>query len=163
PARDEEQFLDLCLGSITAQRWPGDRLQVIVVENRSRDRTRALAEAWAARDPRVGVIVSQARNHAEALNAGVRSARREIVARVDAPSHIDRDYVAEVVAAFARHPDAAAVGGAFLPAGKTLRERVAGFARSSRLGVGGGYGADRLAHDHPVRSVQCGAYRRDAL
>jgi GT2 family glycosyltransferase len=29
--------------------------------------------------------------------------------------------------------------------------------------VGGGYGADRLPYDHPVRTVQCGAYRRAAL
>ena len=163
PARDEERSLDPCLASITAQHWPADRLQVVVVENGSRDRTRAVAEAWAAGDPRVGVVVSQAANHAEAMNAGIRAARGEIVARVDAHSYVDRGYVAEVVAAFDRHPEAAAVGGAFLPAGETLRERVAGLARSSRLGVGGGYGADRLPHDHPVRSVQCGAYRREAL
>jgi succinoglycan biosynthesis protein ExoA len=163
PARDEERSLDLCLASITAQDWPRDRLQVVVVENGSRDRTRAIAEAWAARDPRIGVVVSQAVNHAEAMNAGIRAARGEIVARVDAHSSIDRGYVAEVVAALDRHPGAAAVGGAFLPVGETLRERVAGLARSSRLGVGGGYGADRLPRDHPVRSVQCGAYRREAL
>src|SRR4029077_15682357 len=54
PARDEEHTLGLCLDSITTQQWPTDRLQVVVVENGSRDRTRAVAEAWAARDPRVG-------------------------------------------------------------------------------------------------------------
>jgi succinoglycan biosynthesis protein ExoA len=163
PARDEEHTLGLCLDSITTQQWPTDRLQVVVVENGSRDRTRAVAEAWAARDPRVGVVVSEAANHAEAMNMGIQAARGEIVARVDAHSHVDRRYVPEVVAAFDRHPEAAAVGGAFLAAGETLRERVAGFARSSRLGVGGGYGTDRIPHDHPVRSVQCGAYRREAL
>ena len=163
PARDEEQTLDLCLASIMAQHWPGDRLQVVVVENGSRDRTRAVAEAWAARDARVAVIVSRAANHAEAMNTGIRAARGEIVVRVDAHSYVDRDYVAEVVAALDRHPQAAAVGGAFLPVGETLCERVAGLARSSRIGVGGGYGADRVSHDHPVRSVQCAAYRREAL
>src|SRR5262245_35300764 len=163
PARDEERALGFCLDSILEQHWPDDRLEVIVVENGSRDRTRDVAEAWAARDPRVRVVVSQAANHSEAMNAGIRAARGEIVARVDAHSYIDRRYVAEVVAAFDRHPEAAAVGGAFLAAGETLCERVAGFARSSRLGVGGGYGTDRIPHDHPVRSVQCGAYRRDVL
>src|SRR5262249_53040051 len=159
PARDEEQSL----GSILKQHWPDDRLEVIVVENGSRDRTRDVAEAWAARDPRVRVVVSQAANHSEAMNAGIQAARGEIVARVDAHSSVDRRYVAEVVAAFERHPEAAGVGGAFLAAGETLRERGAGFARSSRLGVGGGYGTDRIPHDHPVRSVQCGAYRREML
>jgi glycosyltransferase involved in cell wall biosynthesis len=163
PARDEERFLDRCLASIAGQRWPAECLEVVVVENGSRDRTRTVAEAWAARDPRIRTVVCDATNQADAMNAGVRAARGEIVARVDAHSHIDGDYVAEVVAAFGRHPEAAGVGGAFLPAGETLRERVAGLARSSRLGVGGGYGADRVAQDHPVRTVQCGAYRREAL
>jgi succinoglycan biosynthesis protein ExoA len=163
PARDEEQSLGPCLDSIITQHWPRDRLQVVVVENGSRDRTRNVAEAWAARDPRVGVVVSQAANHAEAMNVGIQAARGEIVARVDAHSRVDRRYVAEVVAAFDRHPEAAAVGGAFMAAGETLRERVAGFARSSRLGVGSGYGTDRIQRDHPVRSVQCGAYRREVL
>jgi succinoglycan biosynthesis protein ExoA len=163
PARDEERSLDRCLASITAQRWRRDRLEVVVVENGSRDRTGAIADAWAARDPRIRVVVSGATNHAEAMNAGIRVARGEIIARIDAHSHVDRGYIAQVVAAFARHPEAAAVGGPFLPVGETLRERVAGLARSSRLGVGGGYGADRVPDDHPVRSVQCGAYRRDAL
>ena len=54
------------------------------------------------------------------------------------------------------------MGGAFLPVGETLRERVAGLARSSRLGVGAAT-ARTASRDHPVRSVQCGAYRRDAL
>src|SRR5262249_27291551 len=68
PARDEERTLDRCLASITAQDWPGDRLQVVIVENGSRDRTRAVAEALAARDPRIGVVVSEAANHAAAMN-----------------------------------------------------------------------------------------------
>jgi len=163
PARNEEHTLDVCLDSIMAQHWPSNRLEVVVVENGSRDRTRAVAEARAARDPRLAVIASRAANHAEAMNDGIRFARGTIVARVDAHSYVDRGYVAEVVAALDRHPEAAAVGGAFLPVGETLRERVAGLARTSRLGVGDGYGADRVPHDHPVRSVQCAAYRRDAV
>jgi succinoglycan biosynthesis protein ExoA len=163
PARDEERFIERCLASIETQQFRPERLEVVVVENGSRDRTRAVAEACAARDPRVRVVVSDAKNQAEAMNAGIRAARGAVVARVDAHSHVPPDYVAQVVEALDRHPDAAGVGGAFLPAGETLRERVAGLARSSRLGVGGGYGVDRRPHDHPVRSVQCGAYRREAL
>jgi len=50
-----------------------------------------------------------------------------------------------------------------MPAGETLLERVSGMARASRLGVGGGYGVDREIGDHPVPTVQCGAYWRSAL
>jgi GT2 family glycosyltransferase len=91
------------------------------------------------------------------------AARGDVVARVDAHSRIAPDYLRRVVAALARHPEAAAVGGPFLPEGETPVERAIGLARSSPLGVGGGYGTDRGADDHPVRSVQCGAYWREAL
>src|SRR5262249_17287139 len=149
--------------SLTAQTWPAERLEIVVIENGSSDATVEVARARAARDPRIRVLVTDAVNHADAMNAGVAAARGAVVARVDAHSDVPPDYVERVVRAFSRHPGAACVGGPFLPAGRTLREHAAGAARSSRLGVGGGYGADRERRDHPVRSVQCGAYRRDLL
>ena len=163
PARDEEHTLGACLASIRAQARVAGGVEVIVVENGSVDRTRAVAEAAAADDPRVRVVVSDARNHAEAMNDGVLAARGDVVARVDAHSRIAPDYLRRVMAALRRHPQAAGVGGPFLPVGETPIERAIGLARSSPFGVGGGYGTDRDEADHPVRSVQCGAYWRDAL
>jgi glycosyltransferase involved in cell wall biosynthesis len=163
PARNEEGFLGACLDSILAQTYPADRTEIVVVENGSTDGTRTIAEAYERYTRRVRVVVSDAVNQAAAMNDGVRAASGTIVARVDAHSTIAPDYLERVVAAFARHPGAVCVGGPFLPAGDTLLERVTGLARSSRLGVGGGYGCDRDLVDHVVRSVQCGAYRRDAL
>ena len=163
PARNEEAFLATCLDSILSQTYPPDRLEVVVVENGSSDGTRAVAARYALGDGRVRVVVSSAVNQAAAMNDGVLAARGPIVARVDAHGAIEPSYLERVVAAFGRHPDAVCVGGPFLPAGQTFFERVGGLARSSPVGVGGGYGTDRSGDDHPVRSVQCGAYRRDAL
>src|SRR5262249_57727078 len=83
PARDEERFLERCLASIERQKFQPERLEVVVVENGSRDRTRAVAEACAARDPRVRVGGSNATNQAGALNAGIRAARGTPVAPLD--------------------------------------------------------------------------------
>ena len=161
PARDEERTLPACLGSILAQVYPQGRLEVIVVENGSRDGTLVVADVFARRDPRVRVVRSRARNQAEAMNDGLAEARGEVVARVDAHSEIDPGYLARVVAALDRH-DAAGVGGPFLPEGRTVFERAVGLARSSPFGVGGGYGADDRQEPHAVRTVQCGAYwKRD--
>ncbi len=163
PARNEEAFLGHCLDTILAQRFPRARMEVVVVENGSTDRTSEVALGYAARDPRVRVVPSLAPNHAAAMNDGLMAAKGDVVARVDAHSWVPPDYVEAVVAALARHPEAAGVGGPFLPAGETLLERVTGMARASRLGVGGGYGVDRERDDHPVRTVQCGAYWRQTL
>jgi len=163
PARNEEATLGACLASIRAQQPVAGGIEVVIVENGSRDGTRAVADAVAAEDPRVRVVGSAARNQAEAMNDGILAARGDVVARVDAHSTIAPDYLRRVLAALARHPRAAGVGGPFQPAGETPMERAIGLARSSPLGVGGGYGADRDASDHTVRSVQCGAYWRERL
>jgi GT2 family glycosyltransferase len=163
PARNEEDFLGRCLDTILAQDYPRERMEVLVVENGSTDRTPEVAHGYAARDARVRVVSSQATNQAAAMNDGILAAKGDVVARVDAHSWVPPDYLRGVVAALGRHPDAAGVGGPFLPAGETLLERVTAMARASRLGVGGGYGVDRQTDDHPVRTVQCGAYWRQAL
>ena len=46
PARDEERTLGACLASIRAQAPVRGGFEVVVVENGSRDRTRAVAEAY---------------------------------------------------------------------------------------------------------------------
>ncbi len=54
PARDEEAYLAGCLESVCAQTYP--RLEVLVVDDRSRDRTGEIARRFAARDARVRVL-----------------------------------------------------------------------------------------------------------
>jgi glycosyltransferase involved in cell wall biosynthesis len=61
PARDEERTLGACLASIRAQAPIAGGFEVIVVENGSRDATRAVAESVADEDHRIRVVASSAR------------------------------------------------------------------------------------------------------
>ena len=54
PARNEERGLAACLASLSAQTYP--RLQLVVVDDGSGDRTAEIAAAAAARDPRLTVL-----------------------------------------------------------------------------------------------------------
>jgi GT2 family glycosyltransferase len=54
PAKDEEATLPDCLESVCSQSYPN--LEILVVDDRSSDRTPVIAEQFAARDPRVRVI-----------------------------------------------------------------------------------------------------------
>lgn len=54
PAKDEEGTLADCLASVCAQSYPD--LEIIVVDDRSTDRTGAIAREFAAADPRVEVL-----------------------------------------------------------------------------------------------------------
>jgi len=163
PARDEEACIGRCLESLLAQTYPAGRMEILVVDNRSRDRTALIVAGYTAHDARIRLLSCDGANQADAMNLGVREARGEIVARVDAHGHVEPDYVAQAVAALARHPGVVAVGGPYLPAGEQLLERVAWLARSSRIGVGGGWYSDKQTEEHEARTVGCPVYRRDAL
>lgn len=163
PARNEEAFLAECLDSVLTQSYSPERVEIFVIENGSSDRTRDIALGYANRNNRIHVVISNASHQAGAMNEGIEKARGTIMLRVDAHGHLAPNYVSEVVAAFTRHPHAVAVGGPYVPTKEGLIERVTGLARSSRFGVGGGWGSDTTGEDHAVRTVGCPAYRRDAL
>jgi glycosyltransferase involved in cell wall biosynthesis len=57
PAKDEEATLADCLASVCAQTYPN--LEILVVDDRSTDRTAAIAGQFAARDPRVRLLSIQ--------------------------------------------------------------------------------------------------------
>jgi glycosyltransferase involved in cell wall biosynthesis len=54
PAKDEESSLPGCLASVSAQSYPN--LEILVVDDRSTDRTAEVARRFAATDPRVRLI-----------------------------------------------------------------------------------------------------------
>ncbi len=92
PAHNEEQFIGKCLGSVTAAVQHVDQpVEHIVVLNRCTDRTKQIAEDFAAK-----TIVEDARNLSCIRNAGVAAARGEIVVTIDADSWMSEGMLREV-------------------------------------------------------------------
>jgi glycosyltransferase involved in cell wall biosynthesis len=90
-ARNEAPRIDTCLDGLRAQEFPRDAFEVIVVDNASTDDTAARAAAGGARvvaEPRIGIGCAR--------NAGVRAARGELVAFVDADSVPHPRWLAEL-------------------------------------------------------------------
>ena len=57
PAKDEEATLADCLASVCGQAYPG--LEILVIDDRSVDRTRQIANEFAARDARLRVLTNE--------------------------------------------------------------------------------------------------------
>jgi len=90
PVRDAERTLAACLDSLAAQTLAD--LEVIAVDDHSRDGSRALLEDAAHRDARVRVLENPGEGLVAALNAAAAAARAPLLARMDADdvSHPDR-------------------------------------------------------------------------
>ena len=99
PCRNEEQYIARCLEAILATEYPADRLEVLVSDGRSDDRTRELAQAIADRDPRVRILDNTRRITPAALNLAIRSASGEVIVRMDAHAIFPSDYIPQLVSA----------------------------------------------------------------
>lgn len=60
PARNEEANIGPCLTGLAQQTYPSDRLQVVVVDDNSSDRTAEVVEVLAARHPAIRLLRSPA-------------------------------------------------------------------------------------------------------
>src|SRR5258708_39989549 len=108
--------LDVVLKNVEASVVPeGLEWEVLVVDNNSKDDTRAVCESFVARNPRrFRYLFHGVQGKTNALNAGVQEARSEILALTDDDLTVDPHWVAEVYDAFQKY-DWAAVAGKIVP------------------------------------------------
>jgi len=93
PVHDGESSIAATIESAVGQTYRDT--EIVVVDDGSRDATRTIVEAWAARDPRVRLIAQPHRGVAAARNRALESARGELIAPLDAddlwdPTKIER-------------------------------------------------------------------------
>ncbi len=104
PAFDEEAVLGACLASLRAQtRAP---LEVVVVDNNSRDRTAEIAREHGAR-----VVTEAVQGIWPAAATGYDAAAGDVIARCDADSVLPPDWVERIERAFAADPALRALTG----------------------------------------------------
>ena len=135
PVLNESAIIPDVVAAMRAQRFEGE-IEFLLIDGGSSDGTRELLDVVARRDSRFLVLENPARRVPQALNLGLRLARGEFVARMDAHSLYPDDYVSEGVARL-RRGDADWVSGPQVPYGVGKWSRRVQLALESRLGVGG--------------------------
>lgn len=135
PVLDEERFIRDTVAAMRAQIYPGE-VELIFVDGGSTDRTREILEELAGDDRRIRVLANPARRTPQGLNIGLRAARGEYVARMDAHSWYPPVYLARGVERLARG-DVEWVTGPAIPRPLGGWSRRVGLALGSPLGQGG--------------------------
>ena len=167
PVRNEEAYLERCLEALLRQNIPDDRLQVLVVDGRSSDRTRELAEEILSARPGLAWLIldNPGRTAPCAMNIGLDAARGTFIARVDGHCELGPRYFEQAFSLLAQHPRAAGVAGRLETVGETTKAAVIAAAMSSRFGVGGAAfrlpGAPGTVIE--ADTVAFAVYRREAL
>lgn len=95
-AYDAAAVLGDCLRSLLALDYPADRLQLVVVDNASRDAT---AEVARAGGPRITVLHEPQRGAGAARNHGLAAATGDVVAFTDADCVVDPGWLTPLVTA----------------------------------------------------------------
>jgi glycosyltransferase involved in cell wall biosynthesis len=135
PMRNEAAWIEKCLEGVLAQDWPRDRMEVIVVDGMSDDRSYEILTSLAARDTRIRVLRNPARIVPSSLNRAIEAARGDVIARVDAHTLLDRDYLSVGVDTLAR-TGAHNVGGPMVSIGGGKVGDAVATAMASRFGIG---------------------------
>ena len=99
-ARDEENNIIRCLTSLNALNYPKERLQVLIVDDKSTDKTPQILAEWKAKMSNLTVLVTgpeieNLRGKVNALTQGLDAATGEFIMITDADSHVHPDWVRE--------------------------------------------------------------------
>jgi glycosyltransferase involved in cell wall biosynthesis len=119
PAHNEEEYISRCIASVFRTGWPRDRLEILVMDNRSVDGTAAQARAAGAdilhvATGRIGAI----------RNVGLAAAQGDFVAYVDGDCEVPPTWLHTGIGLLESNADIGAVGGPCLsPADGTWVQR----------------------------------------
>jgi succinoglycan biosynthesis protein ExoA len=161
PCLDEEGRIEDTLRSVFAQDYPKDRVEILVADGMSMDRTREILHRLTKEDARIRVIDNPARIQAAGMNAAIRASKGDVIVRMDVHADYASDFLRRCVEVL-EETGADNVGGAQRADPKGAKgwfRKALCAALDSPLGVGG------AAYRNPdnegfVDTVFLGAFRR---
>ena len=117
PAHNEEKVIAATIESMLKLEYPKDRLQIIVVNDGSKDATKSIIEHYVVKDARVQLFDipkdEGGKGKSRTLNLGIKQAKGDVIAIYDADNTPDKDSLRYLVAQLLLHKELGAVIGKF--------------------------------------------------
>ena len=134
PILNEEKHLAEAVGRVLDQEYPGE-MEVVVALGPCTDGTERIAEDLAAADKRIVIVPNPTGKTPAGLNLGIRTARYDVIARVDGHGVLTPGYIRRSVELL-EETGAENVGGVMAAEGQRPFEQAVACAYRSRLGLG---------------------------
>jgi succinoglycan biosynthesis protein ExoA len=160
PVRNEERHLAEAVEHVLGQDYPGP-LELVLAVGPSADRTEQIARDLEAADPRITVVANPTGKIPAALNLAMRTARHQVIARIDGHALFPPGYLRTAVAVL-NDTGAADVGGVMAAEGETPFQQAVAWGMTSKAGVGSA-GWHTGGQAGPADSVYLGVYRREMI
>ncbi len=164
PCRNEKNFIGQCLESIAKQTYPKENLEVLVIDGISSDGTKEIVKTYIEKYPFIKLLENPKKYTPFGLNIGIREARGEVVARMDAHASYEKEYISKCVYYLQKY-GADNVGGQMVTRSRndTVFGRAVVAALSNRFGVGNAIFRVGAKEPTLVDTVFGGCYRREVF
>ena len=162
PCRNEEKYIRKCLDSLLQQDYPKEKLEILVIDGASEDRTREIIQEYAQKHPLIKFLENPQKFTPFGLNIGIKEAQGEVIIRIDAHSVCEKDYVSKCLE-YLEEYKADNVGGVMktLPGKDTLVAKAIALSLSYPFGVGRAYFRIGSKEPREVDTVLGGCYRKE--
>ena len=158
PIRNEEKYLAQCLQSVIAQDYPKDRMEILVVDGKSEDRSREIVAEFGSKYPMIKLLDNPRLIVSTAMNIGIKNAKGDVIIRVDGHCLLESDYISQCVKCL-RRTGADNVGGLMQAVGQGYVGEVIALALNSFFGSGGSK-FHYASKEQYVDTVYLGAFPR---
>jgi GT2 family glycosyltransferase len=161
-AWNEEKHISKCIDSIIANDYPKDRMEIIVIDGMSGDKTREIVQEYSSRSPLVRLVDNPKRYFPAAMNVGIQNARGEVVLITSAHSLCDPRYISSCVR-HQRDSGAENVGGVLRieRGSESTVGRAIALALASKFGSGNAHVKTGVKVPTWADTAAFGCYRRD--
>ena len=134
--KNEEKYISDCLESLFAQDYPAEKLEVLILDGLSKDKSREIVKQLIQGKIHYKLINNPQVIQSSAWNLGIEKSSGQIISIVSAHSILSKNYVSKAVDTFFR-TGADLVGGPMNAIGENNIAKVISIATSSPFGIGG--------------------------
>lgn len=161
PILNEEKYIEKFLDSILSQDYPKEKLEIILVDGFSSDKTPQILNSYAEKYEFMKVIKNEKKTVQYALNLGIENASGEYIVRMDAHAWYASDYISKCIE-YLKSTGATNVGGPTIVKGKTRIQKVIAAAYSAGFALGGG-SHYKSSYEGYCDTVSWGSFRKKDL
>jgi glycosyltransferase involved in cell wall biosynthesis len=163
PCRNEEFFIENCLNSIINQSYPKTKMEILVVDGMSTDKTRKLVRRYIEKYKYIKLINNPKKITSSAFNKGIKKSKGKYIVFIGAHAKYPKKYIVRCIKTIKTNK-ADNVGGILKikPKKDTLIAKTITYVLSSFLGSGNSFFKNQnLKKVKEVDTVFGGCYKRE--